>query len=34
MFASPGAEDNPLSKSITEAIDEIEKKVRPHIGAE
>ncbi len=32
MFASPGAADNPLSKSITEAIDEIEKKVRPHIG--
>ena len=34
MFASPGAEDNLLSKSITEAIDEIEKKVRPHIGTE
>ena len=33
MFASPGAEDNPLSKSITVAIHEIEEKVRPHISA-
>ena len=33
MFASPGAEDNPLSKSITEAIHEIEENVRPHISA-
>ena len=31
MFAQSDAAD-PLSQSITEAIDEIEKKVRPHIG--
>ncbi len=32
MFARSGAAADPLSQSITEAIDEIEKKVRPHIG--
>ena len=33
MFAQSGAAADPLQQSITEAIEEIEKKVRPHMGA-